>query len=260
MRTVKDVKALFGGMMDQAVKDGIIAINPVKEATINRSLAMRTAKSKNIDDTFFSFLEAQLFLAIVETHVLYELFYTALLYGLRREEVLGLRWSCLDLNAKTFQISHTVTKGTSINRLNSVKTEASMRTYPLTDEQVAMFMHLKEREEYNRKLFGDAYKENDYIFKHPDGSLYYPDYPTKAFGKVIKAHPELPQHITFHGLRTSCVSILVHEGYDVKRIQRWVGHKDINTTLKIYAKVKDKEAKQEILDGMTNIIKPKAYD
>ena len=77
---------------------------------------------------------------------------------------------------------------------------------------------------------------------------------------MIKAHPELPQHITFHGLRTSCVSILVHEGYDVKRIQRWVGHKDINTTLKIYAKVKDKEAKQEILDGMTNIIKPKAYD
>lgn len=150
MRTVKDVKALFGDMMDQAVKDGIIAINPVKEATINRSLAMRTAKSKNIDDTFFSFLEAQLFLAIVETHVLYELFYTALLYGLRREEVLGLRWSCLDLNAKTFQISHTVTKGTSINRLNSVKTEASMRTYPLTDEQVAMFMHLMEREEYNR--------------------------------------------------------------------------------------------------------------
>jgi hypothetical protein len=39
-----------------------------------------------------------------------------------------------------------------------------------------------------------------------------------------------------------------------------VGHKDINTTLKIYAKVKEKEAKEEILHGMTSIIRPKSYD
>ena len=130
---------------------------------------------------------------------------------------------------------------------------------PLTEEQVKMFKHLKAKETENRDLFGSAYHDNDYIFKHEDGSLYYPDYPTKAFGKLIKAHPELPQGITFHGLRKSCVSILVHEGYDVKRIQKWVGHADIDTTLKIYAKVKDKEAKQEILNGMNNIIKPKSY-
>ena len=42
---------------------------------------------------------------------------------------------------------------------------------------------------------------------------------------------------------------------DVKSIQKWVGHKDINTTLKIYAKVKEKEAKKEISDKMNSIIK-----
>ena len=146
-----------------------------------------------------------------------------------------------------------------MNRVNSTKTATSARTYPLTEEQVKMFKHLKAKETENRDLFGSAYHDNDYIFKHEDGSLYYPDYPTKAFGKLIKAHPELPQGITFHGLRKLCVSILVHEGYDVKRIQKWVGHADIDTTLKIYAKVKDKEAKQEILNGMNNIIKPKSY-
>ena len=56
------------------------------------------------------------------------------------------------------------------------------------------------------------------------------------------------------------LSILVHENFDVKGIQKWVGHKDINTTLKIYAKVKEKEAKEEILHGMTSIIRPKSYD
>ena len=258
-RTVKDIKTLLSGIMDQAVKDGLIAINPVKEATMNKTLVLKHAKVKNDDDDFFSFKEAQLFLAIAESHELYELFFVTLFFGLRREEVLGLRWSCVDFDAKEFRVNHTVTKGMTVNRVNSTKTATSARTYPLTEEQVKMFKHLKAKETENRDLFGSAYHDNDYIFKHEDGSLYYPDYPTKAFGKLIKAHPELPQSITFHGLRKSCVSILVHEGYDVKRIQKWVGHADIDTTLKIYAKVKDKEAKQEILNGMNNIIKPKSY-
>ena len=258
-RTVKDIKTLLSGIMDQAVKDGLIAINPVKEATMNKTLVLKHAKVKNDDDDFFSFKEAQLFLTIAESHELYELFFVTLFFGLRREEVLGLRWSCVDFDAKEFRVNHTVTKGMTVNRVNSTKTATSARTYPLTEEQVKMFKHLKAKETDNRNLFGSAYHDNDYIFKHEDGSLYYPDYPTKAFGKLIKAHPELPQGITFHGLRKSCVSILVHEGYDVKRIQKWVGHADIDTTLKIYAKVKDKEAKQEILNGMNNIIKPKSY-
>ena len=258
-RTVKDIKTLLSGIMDQAVRDGLIAINPVKEATMNKTLILKHAKVKNDDDDFFSFKEAQLFLTIAESHELYELFFVTLFFGLRREEVLGLRWSCVDFDAKEFRVNHTVTKGMTVNRVNSTKTATSARTYPLTEEQVKMFKHLKAKETENRDLFGSAYHDNDYIFKHEDGSLYYPDYPTKAFGKLIKSHPELPQGITFHGLRKSCVSILVHEGYDVKRIQKWVGHADIDTTLKIYAKVKDKEAKQEILNGMNNIIKPKSY-
>lgn len=258
-RTVKDIKTLLSGIMDQAVKDGLVVINPVKEATINKTLVLKHAKVKNDDDDFFSFKEAQRFLTIAESHELYELFFVTLFFGLRREEVLGLRWSCVDFDAKEFRVNHTVTKGMTVNRVNSTKTASSARTYPLTEEQVKMFEHLKAKEAENRDLFGSAYHDNDYIFKHADGSLYYPDYPTKAFGKLIKAHSELPQGITFHGLRKSCVSILVHEGYDVKRIQKWVGHADIDTTLKIYAKVKDKEAKQEILNGMNSIIKPKSY-
>ena len=69
----------------------------------------------------------------------------------------------------------------------------------------------------------------------------------------------LSQGITLHGLRSSCVSILVHQGMDVKSIQKWVGHADIDTTLRIYAKVKDKEAKREISDAMNGIISLKDY-
>ena len=259
-RSVKDIKVLFGSIIDQAMKDGLITHNPVKEATVNKVLANQFAKPKDETDDFFSYQAATAFLSLAEDHPLYELFFMTLFFGMRREEVLGLRWSCIDFSEKQFSINHTVTKGTTINRLNATKTASSARTYPLNDAQIGMLQHLKDKEKKNRRLFGNAYQESDYIFKHEDGTLYYPDYPTKAFAKLIKAHPELPQGVTFHGLRSSCVSILIHEGFDVKRIQKWVGHTDIETTLKIYAKVKDKEAKQEILNGMDGIIKPKKYD
>ena len=120
------------------------------------------------------------------------------------------------------KITHTVTKGMSITRANTTKTEASNREYPLSDEQIAMFQHLRKKELMNRRLCGNSYYDSDYIFKHEDGTLYYPDYPTKAFGKLIRRTPELPQGITFHGLRSSCVSMLVHQGMDVKSIQKSV--------------------------------------
>lgn len=258
-RTVKDIKVLLGNIMEQAVQEGIIPYNPVKEVVINKTLAAKYAKDRNTDDEFFSYEEAQLFLSSVRDHELYELFYLTLFFGLRREEVLGLRWSAIDFKSQTMRISHTVTKGTTITRANTTKTVSSAREYPLTAEQIEMFSQLRKKERTNRKLCGNGYFENDYIFKHADGTLYYPDYPTKAFGKLIKKIPGLPKGTTFHGLRSSCVSILVHQGMDVKSIQKWVGHADIDTTLRIYAKVKDKEAKSEISNAMNGIIPLKDY-
>lgn len=258
-RTVKDIKVFLGNVMDQAVREGLISYNPVKEVVINKNLAAKYAKDKNTDEEFFSYEEAQLFLNKVRDHELYELFYLTLFFGLRREEVLGLRWSAIDFKGHMMHINHTVTKGISITRANTTKTVSSAREYPLTDEQIEMFRQLKLKEKANRRLCGNGYFDSDYIFKHTDGTLYYPDYPTKAFGKLIKKIPELPQGITFHGLRSSCVSILVHQGMDVKSIQKWVGHADIDTTLRIYAKVKDKEAKREISDAMNGIISLKDY-
>ena len=63
-----------------------------------------------------------------------------------------------------------------------------------------------------------------------------------------------------HHLRTSCVSILIHMGKDIKAIQKWVGHADIATTLKWYAKVKDKETKQDISEGLKDIYQPKVKE
>ncbi|WP_408069656.1 tyrosine-type recombinase/integrase [Butyrivibrio sp. JL13D10] len=253
-RTVKDTKVFLTSILDQAVNDGLIAWNPAEKAKINKKLSDKHAKSKNDDDDFFSYDEVQLFLKKTKGHKLRNLFYFTVVLGLRREEVLGLRWSAVDLKRKKLVINHTVTRGLTVNRINATKTASSRRTYPLKHQQIAILQKIKAEEENNRKLCGNGYYESDYIFKHEDGTLYYPDYPSKEFRKVLKSIPELPQGVTLHGLRKSCVSLLVHDGMDIKRIQSFVGHKDVDTTLRIYAKVKDKESKLSCMDTMDDLI------
>ena len=258
--TVKDTRRFFNSAMASAAEDRLRHNNPVTDAKINKQLAAEYTKDKNDDDDFFSYDEVLVFLEAAKEHPLYELFYITVFFGLRREEVLGLKWSSINFRKKTLKITHTVTKGTNINRLNTTKTDASARKYPLSDSQIELLKYLKKQEDEYKVLFGNAYQDNDYIFKHPDGKLYHPDYPSKAFRKLIKRTPGLPQGITLHGLRKSCVSILVHDNMDLKSIQNWVGHKDIETTMKIYAEVKDKEAKNSVSEHLGDIIPIKKYD
>ena len=253
-RTVKDIKMVLRAIYAQAVEEGIVTVNPVEEATMNRKLVRRNECMKSSDETFFDYEECMQFLKLSEEHELYYLFYFTMFFGLRRSEVLGLRWSNIDLDKRLLTIASTVTIGTKINYDNSVKTKSSNRTYPITEEHYQILMELKQKEQENRDLFQSAYVDTDYVFKHADGSSYYPDYPSKAFRKLLKKDLSLPQDVRFHGLRASCVSLLVHENIDIKEIQNWVGHADITTTLKFYTKIKSGDSKKVLSDKIGSML------
>ncbi len=57
--------------------------------------------------------------------------------------------------------------------------------------------------------------------------------------------------MTLHSLRTSCVSILIHDGIDIKDVQAWVGHKDVQTTLNIYAQTNERQ-ENKVANRMVN--------
>lgn len=253
-RTVKNTKTAFYNVMEYAIKTNVIIRNPVKDTTLNKRLSEEHRTYKDEDEEFFSYEEVMAFLQEATKHRQYALFHTTIFFGLRRSEVLGLKWDALDLEKGILKIKHKVTRGTKVNRVDGTKTEESRQEYPLSASQIEMFKQLKQKESEYRKLFGKNYIDNNYIFKNEDGKPYYPDYPTKAFNKIKKRCTTLPQGVTFHGLRKSCASILVHEGFDIKTIQKWMRHTDINTTLAIYAKVKEKEAKKEIAEKMIDML------
>ena len=93
----------------------------------------------------------------------------------------------------------------------------------------------------NKEKFGPLYQDSNHIFTWEDGRPYSPDYVSKQFSRIIHRSEDLDNSITLHTLRVSCVSLLIHDGVDVKDIQRWVGHADIKTTLQIYARTNQKQ-------------------
>lgn len=264
LNTVKDTKRRFAAAVDLAVKAGIISSNPVKEADWNKRLIAECTPDENVDDTFFSTEEWKFFIGELKkspdkkySEEYHDIYYCMFYFCLRRSELLGLKWSNIDFANKTLSIVSTVTKGIDgVSRKNHTKSECSKDYFTLTDKMVNFFLNIRKRQNDNRKVFGKDYYESDYIFTHTDGTLYYPDTISKEFKKIISKYPDkLPQNITLHGLRGSGISSLVeNNSADPKTVQNWARHKDVETTLTYYAKVKNKKSKMAISDIMDGIV------
>lgn len=233
-RTVKDISLLLKAILREALFVGDILDNPAERAEVPKKKQERKKEDVYIDVEEIPFLYEA-----IKGHILEELIMITLYLGLRRSEVLGLKWSALDFEKSEVHINHTIVKVKESIAKDTTKTEASYRKYPLSEVTKEMFLRLKRKQEINRKLFGSEYIDSDYIFTWEDGRLISPDYVTKAFKKIVKKSEQLSSELTFHDLRKSCVTMMILGGYSVKETQEWVGHADVETTLKYYTKMKE---------------------
>lgn len=163
----------------------------------------------------------------------------AAFYGLRRSEVVGLRWEAIDFQKKTISINHTVAQirvdGQAVLvEKDRTKTKSSCRTLPLVPPFEELLLRMKAQQEENRRLCGNMYchKYEQYLYVDPMGELIKPNYITQHFPLVLKKHGL--RKIRFHDLRHSCASLLYANGVSLREIQEWLGHSDISTTSNIY--------------------------
>ena len=164
----------------------------------------------------------------------------AAFYGLRRSEIIGLRWSAIDFQGNTITINHTVTKVEVDGKhfevaSDTTKTKSSLRTLPLVPQFKELLLRKKKEQEEYRRVCGKSYSKKylDYICVNPLGDRMRCDFLTESFPKLLKRHG-MPQ-IRFHDLRHSCASLLLANGVSMKQIQEWLGHSDFSTTANIYA-------------------------
>lgn len=177
-------------------------------------------------------------------------------YGLRRSEVLGLRWDAIDFQSNTIIIKHTVTAcnidGKRIQvAQDTTKTKSSMRTLPLVSVFKEKLLALKEQQAEYRRLCGNCYDKRylEYICVDEMGTLISPNYLTTTFPKLLKKNNL--RKIRFHDLRHSCASLLLANGVPMKQIQEWLGHSDFSTTANVYAHL-DYNSKLSSAEAMEN--------
>ena len=160
-----------------------------------------------LEQEFGGVLDVDTQTAVSYTHLRLELIIQfAAFYGLRRSEVLGLRWDAIDFEAGTLTIRHIVTSANIegkhiLIQADRAKTSSSLRTLPLVSGFAQRLKELKEQQEYNERLCGNCYnkKYKGYLFVDEMGNLILPNAVSENFGKLLKAHGL--RHIRFHDLR-----------------------------------------------------------
>ncbi len=237
LKTVKPNSVIhYHAVIHQALKYAM------KTDLVPQNVAMKVDRPKKNDfqPVFLDAAELQQLFEVVKGTKLELPVLVAAFYGLRRGEVLGLKWDAVDFERGTLTIKRTVTSvqidgKTTIIEQESAKTKSSMRTLPLVGSFKEYFTEVKAAQELNKKVCGNCYNYDydGYVFVDEMGERMRPDYLTSKFPEYIVRHGL--KKMRFHDLRHSCASLLLANGVPLKQIQDWLGHSDFSTTANIYA-------------------------
>ncbi|MCR5074905.1 MAG: site-specific integrase [Ruminococcus sp.] len=230
--TVKHYHANLHKALKYAVKMDMLDANPADKVELPKLEKFRA--------NFYSKEEINQLLKVFEGDRMELVVNIAAFYGLRRSEVIGLKWDAIDFEAGTLSVCRKVTSifddGHEQLRVDeTLKTEASVRTLPLIPhiekmlkKRLMLEMHYSQmlKSEFDRTFDGFVCRDNT-------GAIITPEYVTRHFKAVIKKYNLRP--LRFHDLRHSCASLLLANGVPMKAIQDWLGHSTFNVTANYYS-------------------------
>lgn len=157
----------------------------------------------------------------------------ALFSQMRRGEITGLDWSCLDFENNIIHVKQSLAyipkKG---QRLKSTKSKKSNRSIVVPGFVMDVLKELKREQARIRLMFGPEWRDTDAIFTQRKGDRQHVDTGSKWYGKFVEKL-DLTK-TTLHGLRHFGASLLIEQGFDIESIRRQLGHADAATTLRIY--------------------------
>jgi integrase len=231
-RTKLHIHAVLRNALGDAVKWGKITRNPA-----GRELCEAPkVRSKPMLKAPWSPEEMRQFLRHVEVDRLYAAWLLLATTGVRRGELLGLRWQDLDLDSGGLSIVQTLTTvGYQILFQDTAKTDGSNRHMMLDASTVAALRKHKARQSEERLAWGPAYEDRGLVFCRENGSPLHPDLFLRTFQRLGKA-AGLPK-IRLHDVRHSWASYALAAGVAPKVVSQRLGHSNIRITLDLYTHV-----------------------
>ncbi|MFS0782088.1 tyrosine-type recombinase/integrase [Bacillus sp. 1P06AnD] len=224
--TIRKIHQLLNQAFKQAVKWKKIAHNPVMDAD--------PPSVKTKDTVIWSFDEIHRFLEHCKEERHYITFLLAIYTGMRRGEILGLKWSDIDFKKKIIRVERTLIhipeKG---YQLSPPKTFKSKRQVPITDYILNELITHKEQQDEWKERLGETYQDNNLVICTEQGTFQDP----RNLLRVMKRLCEKAKvtSICIHEIRHTHASILISEGVDIVKVANRLGHSKPKTTLDTYA-------------------------
>lgn len=235
--TIRLAYTRMNTLMNRAVREGRIIANPVAH------LSPPKGKPKKEHDVY-TIEQLRQLLPHIEQHRLHALWILALNTGMRRGEIVGLRWSYIDLENNTLQVQRqrtTLPNGKVVDKAGA-KSESSLREVMLTELVIKHLKIWKAEQEAGREVLGNLWRGEDYVFTTADGSPYNPASIYNSLGKLTKK-AGLPS-IPLHYLRHTYATVALEAGADVGVVSKMLGHANSGITRDLYMHV-SKKLKQE---------------
>ena len=195
----------------------------------------------------------ELLLAVKGTKLEVPIFLAGYL-GLRREEIVGLKWKYVDFDGHCIRIEEVRTAAGSKTVIKGPKSDSSRRQLYMTKDLEDLLLKCKAQQEENKMIFGREYEDTGYVVANVNGRPYRVNSLSEHFSDFIKKNNFVK--LRLHDLRHTFCSILYNEGVDLKAISETAGHGDINITNKIYTHLFDKTHK-ETLSVMGDVLRIK---
>ena len=263
VNTVDSIHTVLHQVLDMAVDDCYIRINPsdnaLKELKQSRNFEVKKRKALTIEEQklFVNFLKNSR-----QYNHWYPVFAVMLGTGMRVGEATGLRWCDIDLKEKEVSVNHTLVYYNHAENgcyfaINTPKTEAGKRTIPMLDFVKDAFLQERKNNMANGvrcQVIIDGY--TDFIFVNRFGNAQHQGTLNKALRRIIRdcndevllkgeKNPVLLPPFSCHNLRHTFTTRLCEAGVNLKVIQDTLGHKDIETTMEIYAEATKDLKKKE---------------
>jgi integrase len=224
-KTVHDIHGVLHVALDNAVNWGYIPRNVCDLIDAPRAVSRQ--------GTPLTVEQAKLLLEKIKTHRLEVLITMAIVTGMRRGELLALRWSCVDLNRGLVLVLRTVDNIDEFGYIeDEPKTKSSKRTVYLPPFLIEMLKkHRKDQEALKQRV--NQWEEKNLVFPDLHGGYLNPSYMLQMFKGILEDAGLPPMH--FHDLRHSAATILLSMGVNVKVIQDLLGHSNVSITLNTYS-------------------------
>ena len=173
--------------------------------------------------------------AVRGTHY-YDLYYTAIYTGLRRSELLALRWNHIDVELATLSVVETIHQlrnGEYVVR--QPKSKRGRRLISLSPSLAILLRKHKEKQELDRMLLGKPLLPNDLVFSNPDGTPLRPNSITRHFKNLTDSIGL--KGVRFHDLRHTHATLMLQQGIHPKIVSERLGHSSIAITLDTYSHI-----------------------